>query len=139
MRPQPLQQRRRLVLPRLDLEQRQRLAQRGEDEGQQVGRERRDQAEAEAARERVAQPARDGQHRVRLRHRPARVGEQAPAGVGGRHALGRPLEKRDPQLLLQLAELDGEGGLARPARLGGAAEMPVLGDGEEVAEVAQVH
>ncbi len=58
MRAQPVQQGRGLVLPRLDLQRRQRLAQWREHQRQQVGRQRRDDAEPEPPGQRVAQVAR---------------------------------------------------------------------------------
>ena len=53
--------------------------------------------------------------------------------------LARALEQRDAEQLLELAQLHRERRLADAAGLGGAAEMPVLGDGQQVAEVTEVH
>src|SRR3546814_5604719 len=51
----------------------------------------------------------------------------------------RAFDQRHAQFLLQLADLGGERGLADEARRRGAAEVQVLGEGDEVLEVTQVH
>ena len=136
---QALEQRRGLVLPRLHLQRGQRLAQRREDQRQQVGRQRRDDAEPEAPGQRVAQVARHGEHRVGLRHRGAGMSDQLLTGGSRRHRLARALEQRHAKQLLELADLHGKRRLADTARLGGTAEMLMLGHGQQVAEVPEVH
>ena len=139
MRPQPVEQRRGLVFPRLHLQRRQRFPQGREDQGQQIGRERRDDAEPEAPGQRVAQVAGDREDRIRLRHRGPDMADQPGAGGGGRHAFAGALEQRHAKQFFELAELHRERRLADAAGLRGAAEMPLLGHGEQIAEVTKVH
>jgi alkyl hydroperoxide reductase subunit AhpC len=56
-----------------------------------------------------------------------------------RRTVRRPLDESDAQFLLELLDLRRQGRLADETRLGGAAEVPVLGESDEVAQVAQVH
>jgi len=58
----------------------------------------------------------------------------------GRHRnLARSaLEDRDAELLFELFHRDGERRLADEARVGGAAEMPLSGDGDDVAQSVSV-
>lgn len=49
------------------------------------------------------------------------------------------MEQRDAELLLELADLLAEGRLRDAQPGGGAPEMQLLGDGGEIAEVAQFH
>jgi hypothetical protein len=52
---------------------------------------------------------------------------------------GRTVEQRDAQLPLQPADLLAHRRLSDVQALGGPAEMPLLGDGDHVAELAQFH
>jgi hypothetical protein len=58
---------------------------------------------------------------------------------GQQHLARRALDQRHAQLVLQLLDLRGQGGLADEAGFGGAAEVPMLGQGNQVVQVAQVH
>src|SRR3546814_8917575 len=69
---------------------------------------------------------------------PRARGDVAP-GRGQHHLARRAFDQRHAQFLLQLADLGGERGLADEARRRGAAEVQVLGEGDEVLEVTQVH
>src|SRR5690606_2403889 len=51
----------------------------------------------------------------------------------------RALDQGHAQFLLQLADLGGERGLADEARRGRPPEMQVVGKGDEVTQVTQVH
>jgi hypothetical protein len=51
----------------------------------------------------------------------------------------RPLEKLNAQVLLELPHLLADGGLSDTETLGGAPEMELLGDGDEVPKVAELH
>nr|WP_246624306.1 hypothetical protein [Streptomonospora nanhaiensis] len=65
---------------------------------------------------------------------------QQPAGGGELDGAARPVEQRHPQFPLQALDGLAERRLGDPQRLGGAAEVHLLGHGEEVAQVAgQVH
>ena len=63
-------------------------------------------------------------------------------GAAGRRELDpslRPVEQCDAELLLELAHLLAERRLRDPHAGGGAPEVQLLGDGDEVAEVAELH
>ena len=80
-----------------------------------------------------------GQHIIRRRHGAARMGEDVDAGRRQAHRFADALEQVDAELSLELEDLSAEGGLAHRAGLGGTAEMSMLGDGDDVAEIAEVH
>ena len=61
------------------------------------------------------------------------------AGVGQHDVAGVALDELDAELALELLDLGRQRGLADEAGLGGAAEVAVVGHGDEVVEVAQVH
>ena len=63
--------------------------------------------------------------------------EQSLALLGDLHAAPAALEQRDPEQPFQLAYLFAQRRLADPAAQGRAAEVPLLGDGHGVLEVAQ--
>ena len=50
-----------------------------------------------------------------------------------------PVQQRLAELGLEAADLLGEGRLRDVQALGGAAEVPFLGDGDEVAQLSQIH
>ena len=58
------------------------------------------------------------------------------AGRQGDLALAA-VDQRRPQQILELAQPGAQGRLGNQAVVGGATEMPVLGDGNEVAQLAQ--
>ena len=136
---QPVEQRRGLVLPGLDLERGQRLAQRREHQRQQIGRQGRDDAKAETPGERVTLVARHGDHRLRLGHRVTGVADHPVQGCGRCDRLAAAFEQRHAKQLLQLADLNGKCRLADAAGSGRAAEMLMFGQGQQVAEIADIH
>jgi len=62
--------------------------------------------------------------------RRARSAMSRPAGVS---------HQRHAEFFLELADLRGQGRLADEAGLGGAAEVLVVGEGDEIAQVAEIH
>src|SRR5690606_27195369 len=79
-------------------------------------------------------------------HRTADVGqglagflEKQPAGVGQRHVPVAALEQAHPEFLFQGLDLLAQRRLGNAQHLSGAAEMQLLGDGDEIAQVAQFH
>ena len=91
--------------------------------------------EGALARRHVADPAAGG---VRCRKQGARVLEQ---GLAGRGEAGGPVvafEELHLQVAFQRADLARQHGLRDVQRLRGTAEVQVLGDGGEVAHLAQV-
>ena len=60
-------------------------------------------------------------------------------GVGQVDAAGGAAQQRHPQLGLELPDLLGQRRLGHVQALGGPAEVPLLGDGDEVAQVTKLH
>jgi hypothetical protein len=69
----------------------------------------------------------------------AGVDQQAAAGLGQRHAARQSAEELHAQVPLQRASLVAERRLLDAQPLGRAGDMPFLGDGDEVAEVTELH
>ena len=63
--------------------------------------------------------------------------EQFP-GLGQLDGSSRPVQERSAQLAFQMLDLLRERRLGDAEALRGAPEVPLLGDGDEVAEVAQL-
>ena len=76
--------------------------------------------------------------RVRGGQQRAGVGQQLPAGVGQRHAVAVPCQQRGAEIVFQRADLPAEHRLRDVQLIGGAAEVQPVGDGDEVAQLAQV-
>ena len=82
----------------------------------------------------------DGLRRLaRERQHAARVAEQQRAGARRRGAATEPVEQLHAQLVLERADVLGDGRLREEERLGGAREAAELGDLDEDLEPAQVH
>ena len=62
--------------------------------------------------------------------------EQGGAGHGERHAAVGPVEQADSELGLELADLLAHGRLRDVQTLGGAAEVQLLGDRDEVPQMS---
>ena len=69
----------------------------------------------------------------------ARALRDLAADFGQQHLARRALDERDAELFLELLDLRRQRRLADEARLGGAAEMLVFGERDQISEVAQVH
>jgi hypothetical protein len=74
-----------------------------------------------------------------LRERESCLGEKRAAGSGEGNASRHTLEQRRPELALEVADLPTQWRLRDVQPLGGAAEVQFFGDGDEVAEVAELH
>src|SRR5690606_21998413 len=106
---------------------------------QQVRRQGGEDAQPHRARFRVLAAACRFLHLLDL-------GDDAAGAFGGlapggreHHLARRAFHQRHAQLVLQLADLGGQGRLADVAGRGRAAEVLVIGQGHQVFEVAQVH
>jgi hypothetical protein len=112
----------------------------GDDVAQHLG-ERQRRREADAQLPHLA--ARDAlqllRQRLRGREQRARTGQQRVAGIGERHRTPRALEQPHAQLRLQRADLLAQRRLGDVQALGGAREVQLLGDGDEIAQVTQLH
>ena len=78
-------------------------------------------------------PPRRGRDRVERR---AALAEQHATGVGERHAPAVALEELNAEPLLQLADRPRERRLRDPEPRRGASEVQLLGDGDEVPQLA---
>ena len=65
------------------------------------------------------------------------MGQEGTAGVGERDAAPDAVEHRQPQRILELADLVRQGGRGNALALGRAAQVLQLGGGDEVTQVAQ--
>src|SRR5690606_18081321 len=136
---QPLQQGVGLVLHQQELEPGEALAQARQTGRQRGGADGREQAEPDGAGFGILAAAGDLRQLVHVGQDLAgALDDLAPDR--GQHDLARgALEQRHPEFLLQLPDLRRQRRLADEAGLGRPAEVAVLGQGDEVAEVAQVH
>jgi hypothetical protein len=73
------------------------------------------------------------------REDPVRVIEQEPTGLGELHGAPQAIEEPRAQLLLELAHVLGQRGLARVQSLGGPAKALRLGHGREHLELPEGH
>ena len=78
--------------------------------------------------------ARSASERTRLASR-----RNSSAGLGQLDGAARPVQERPAQLAFQVLDLLRERRLGDAEAFRGAPEVPLLGDGDEVAEVAQLH
>ena len=68
-----------------------------------------------------------------------RLGHQGVPRLGQFHALAGALEELGAEFVLQLLDLPGQGRLGDVQAGRGAAEIELLGQGEEVSQVPQFH
>ena len=87
------------------------------------------------ARERLHLPGR----RVDLGEDPARAGHQRAPGLGDRDAPRGPFDQRQSDLLLEPADLLGQRGLGDVLARGGAGEVLLVGQRDQVPELAKFH
>jgi hypothetical protein len=69
----------------------------------------------------------------------ARALHDLPADIGQQHLAWRSFDQGNSQLFLELHDLGRQGRLTDKARFGGTTEMLVFGQGDQIAEIAQVH
>ncbi len=74
-----------------------------------------------------------------MRQEGARLGQEGASVTGEADALLGTLEQHQAKLFLQLRDLPAEGGLGNMQPLGGAPDVFVFSDGNEIAELAQIH
>ena len=127
------------VLDDLDRRQRQVADRQGQRIGQEIGRDRRDDAELERAGERVPGAARgEGDIGGRGEGAAGVLDDRGRAACDA-HRTALALEHPDAQFLLELEDLAAEGRLTDVAGRGGPAEMAVIGDGDDIVQVSEVH
>ena len=107
--------------------------------GQQIGRDGRNDAEAQLAAERVAMLLGDLHEFVRIAQHAYGLGDDGFAHRRQHHPTVAPFDQRHAEALFEFLELGRQRGLADKTRVGGASEVPMFGDGDQVLEVAQIH
>ncbi len=70
---------------------------------------------------------------------PTRFSQKQPSRLGERDFSLGPVKQENPELLLELLDLLTQGGLGQVETGGGPAEVELLGEGDEVAKVAELH
>jgi hypothetical protein len=75
----------------------------------------------------------------RARQYPSRLFEEDLAGVRQLETTRNPVEKLGAQLALERLDLLAQRWLRDPQPLGGAAKVPFLGNGDEVAQMSKLH
>ena len=78
-------------------------------------------------------------HLVHVAEDAGGAGGDLAALVGKQHARARAFDQHEAELLLELVNLHGKGGLGDGAGLRGAAEMLLAGQRVEVAELFERH
>ena len=96
-------------------------------------------AEAHAALEQLSQVVHVGARRLDLVEDPSRALDQARAGVGHRHAPRRAIDERHAELGLQRADLSRQRRLRHVRTCGGAREVLLLRQRDQVPELPDLH
>ena len=113
------------------------------ESSQYAGQVHRAQALDGADGQPAAQQALHRRHRVLGRgdvgQRPAGLHQQGPAGLGQLHLPGAAQEQGGAELPFERADGRGQAGLGHVHALRGPGEVALLGDRDEVFELAQFH
>jgi hypothetical protein len=97
------------------------------------------EADAQDAGPAAPVPVGDGGDAGGLPDGAAGLGDHVPSGRGGGDAAGVPVEEAQAEFGLQPPERVGQRGLAHVEGLGGAAEVALVRDRDQVAQLAQLH
>ena len=115
------------------------LAQRGNQVGQQIRRDRVDDAELQRACQLVAARLGNLPDLLRLLEHPLRLLDDAPADGRHRDLALAAFEEHRAELVLELLDGHRQRRLADEAALGRPAEAPLVGDRDDVAKLVQRH
>ena len=77
--------------------------------------------------------------RVELPEDPPGPPDEQLAGLGQRHAPGGPFDQADPDFFLQATDLLRQRRLGNVLARGGSREVEFLGEGDEIAQLAEIH
>jgi len=118
---------------------RQRLGEFRQGDRQQVGRDRRDDAEPQFASEGIARRGGGGGYTGRCGERRARLRHDCRSPVAEASATALAVEEAKTKLRLKLENLTAQRRLTYVARRRRAAKMAVVGDRDHIFEVSKVH
>jgi hypothetical protein len=128
-----------LFLDQQQFQPRKALAHGGQHMREQVGRQRREDAQPHRAGFRILAATRDLAHLLDFGDDLARALGDLATDRGQHHPAWRAFDQGDAELVFQLADLRGQRRLADEAGRGGTAEVLVVGKRDEVAEITEVH
>ena len=106
---------------------------------QQVGRERRDEAEPQGSGKGVEMILGCRNEVLDRAQHAAGLIEDRPAGIGQSQPASRSLEQNHPEFAFQFGELGTERGLGYSAGLSRPGDAPMALNGDDVGEVSNVH
>ena len=118
---------------------RQRLGERRQGDRQQIGRDGRDDSEAQFAGEGIARRVSGGGYASRRGERRARLRHDGRRPVADASATAFAVEQAKTELRLELENLPAQRRLTDVARRRRPAEMAVIGDRDDIFEVSKVH
>ncbi len=127
------------VLHQIEGRVRQRLGESRQGDRQQVGRDGRDDAEAQFAGEGIARRVSGGGHARRGGERRARLRHDRRRSVADASAAAFAVEQAKAEFGLELEDLTAQRRLTDVARRRRAAKMAVVGDRDHIFEVSEVH
>ena len=127
------------ILHQIERRVRQRLGEPRQGDRQQVGRDRRDDAEAQFAGEGIARRISGGAHARRRGERRARLRHDGRRPVADASAAALPVEQAKAEFRLELEDLTAQRRLTDVAGRRRAAKMAVVGDRDHIFEVSKVH
>src|SRR6185312_5629246 len=106
---------------------------------QQVGAQCRENAQRDRAGFGIAVAMRDALDLLDFVQHLAGTRDDLPTGFGQQHLAWRALHQRHAQLVFQFLDLRGKRRLADEAGRGGTAEMLVIGEGDQIVEITEIH
>src|ERR1700722_1717218 len=127
------------ILHQIERRLRQRLGEPRQGDRQQVGRDGGDHAEAQFAGEGIARRVRGRAYAGRRGERRARLRHDDRRPVADASAAALAVKQAKAELRLELENLTAQRRLTDVARRRRAAEMAVVGDGDHIFEVPEVH
>ncbi|MNT54097.1 hypothetical protein D3C72_1912310 [compost metagenome] len=101
--------------------------------------DRRGERNADLSRLAQRRLAHDLARAFQMRQRAARLIQKQRAGLRQFHAAAGARQQRRPQFFFQRLDLQAQRRLADVQPAGGLAEAQFLGDGDEVAQLAEIH
>jgi hypothetical protein len=111
----------------------------GGEHARDVGRERRDRADRDTPAQQAGELVDGAAHRLGGRDRRAGVDEHGGADLGRADGPRAAVEERVAELGLEALDLGADARLGDVQALGRAGEASLVGDRDEIAQLAQLH